>query len=96
MVTVENFTDAEDTLDTKNPSAICESGYSLEERENICRKLTKKNCLLTDCCGWLVEKDKDGVCVGGSGNGPTYHTNDEEKEIIFTEWRHRSDHAKES
>jgi hypothetical protein len=93
VVTVEKFTDASDeadALNTKNPSAICESGYSLDEKDKICRNLIKKNCVLTDCCGWLVEKDKDGVCVGGNVNGPTYHENEDNKEIILTEWIHRS------
>ena len=105
IVTVENFDNsAEDSgisSSTKidendipipdNTSAICDSGYFLHEREEKCRQLTKKNCLLTDCCGWLIEKGKkDGICVSGDDRGLGYHTNDADEEIIVDKWFHRS------
>ena len=78
----------------KSSTAICDQGYLLQEREQKCRQLTKKNCLLTNCCGWLIEKDnKDGLCVAGDDHGLGYHTNDADEEIIIDKWFHRSQKA---
>ena len=96
IVTVENFDrnikiDENDIPIPDNTSAICDSGYLLHEKEEKCRQLTKKNCLLTKCCGWLIEKGKkEGVCVTGDERGLGYHTNDADEEIIIDKWFHRS------
>jgi hypothetical protein len=102
IVTVENFGTTTDDMDIndidtndipipKSSTAICDHGYLLHEREEKCRQLTKKNCLLTSCCGWLLEKgSSDGLCVAGDDRGLGYHTNDADQKIIIDKWTHRS------
>jgi len=64
---VENM----DTLNTNKADAFCTSHIGSSSTLNeSCNKLTHKNCNSTSCCVLL----KDGKCVAGSKDGPTYNT----------------------
>ena len=50
--------------------AFCESYRgSSNNLNNVCKKLTKKNCNETSCCVFTNNK-----CVAGGANGPTYNS----------------------
>ena len=51
-------------------NAFCESYRgSSNNLNNVCKKLTKKNCNETSCCVFT-----DNKCVAGGANGPTYNS----------------------
>ena len=43
--------------------------HSPNELNKQCQELTKKNCLLTDCCGWLSAL-QNKKCIAGDKGGP--------------------------
>ena len=51
-------------------NAFCESYRgSSNNLNNVCKKLTEKNCNETSCCVFTNNK-----CVAGGANGPTYNS----------------------
>jgi hypothetical protein len=66
VVTIEKFEMAD---------AICSSKNSPEEINSLCNQLTQKNCKTSSCC-ILLNGNK---CVGGSKDGPTFHTENKKK-----------------
>ena len=43
--------------------------HSPNELDSQCQTLTKDNCLLTDCCGWLSPL-QNNKCIAGDKSGP--------------------------
>ena len=43
--------------------------HSPNKLDNQCQELTKENCLLTNCCGWLSSLKKN-KCIAGDKGGP--------------------------
>jgi len=66
VVTIEKFETAD---------AICSSQRSPSEINSLCNQLTQNNCKVSSCCV-LLNGDK---CVGGSKDGPTFHTENKKK-----------------
>lgn len=48
--------------------SLCDTSISKDKINDNCKKLTKDNCKLIECCV-LLNGEK---CVGGDKNGPTY------------------------
>ena len=69
--------------------------HSPYELDNQCQQLTKDNCLLTDCCGWLSPL-KNNKCISGDKGGPKYAVDNYELDImhdpiinVLDHWEHR-------
>lgn len=69
--------------------------HSPDELDSQCQELTKENCLLTDCCGWLSPL-KNKKCVAGDNSGPKSAIENYELDImhdpvinILDHWEHK-------
>lgn len=62
-----------ETFEDMNKS-LCDTDIPKDKINDNCKKLTKDNCNLVDCCV-LLDGNK---CVGGSKDGPTYVDTDYE------------------
>ena len=69
--------------------------HSPYELDNQCQQLTKDNCLLTDCCGWLSPL-KNKKCISGDKSGPKSAVDNYELDImhdpiinVLDHWEHR-------
>ena len=69
--------------------------HSPDELDNQCQELTKENCLLTDCCGWLPPL-KNKKCIAGDYSGPKSAIENYELDIMYDpiinvldHWEHR-------
>lgn len=56
--------------------------HSPDELDNQCQQLTKENCLLTDCCGWLSPL-KNKKCISGDNSGPKSAIENYELDIMY-------------
>ena len=75
-----------ETFNSDNPSAFCKTDGS-KERHLTCKQLSKTNCALVDCCGWLTNENGKMECVGGHKRGPTYKSFNGEK-IFVNKWEY--------
>ena len=69
--------------------------HSPDELDSECQELTKENCLLTDCCGWLSAL-KNKKCIAGDKSGPKSSIENYELDImhdpiinVLDHWKHR-------
>ena len=69
--------------------------HSPNELNKQCQELTKKNCLLTDCCGWLSPL-KNKKCIAGDKGGPKAVIENNKLDIMYDpvinvldHWEHR-------
>ena len=56
--------------------------HSPNELDNQCQELTRKNCLLTDCCGWLSAL-KNKKCIAGDKGGPKSVIENDKLDIMY-------------
>jgi hypothetical protein len=70
-------------------SSLCE-----HNKNESCKKLTRKNCNDVKCCVWM----SDDTCVAGNERGPTYNTDDNGKtrEIDFYYYQNKRYGTRES
>ena len=79
IVTIEAF---DKTKMSDYANGLCDKYSSNPELiEQTCNKLTKGNCKVPSCCGWL----NDIKCVAGNKNGPTYLL--EKNKLKSWQWR---------
>ena len=69
--------------------------HSPNELNKQCQELTKKNCLLTDCCGWLSAL-QNKKCIAGDKGGPKAAIENNKLDIMYDpvinildHWEHR-------
>ena len=69
--------------------------HSPDELDSQCQELTKENCLLTDCCGWLSPL-KNKKCIAGDNSGPKSAIENYKLDImhdpainVLDHWEHR-------
>lgn len=69
--------------------------HSPNELNKQCKELTKENCLLTDCCGWLSPL-KNEKCIAGDKEGPKAIIENNKLDIMYDpvinvldHWEHR-------
>ena len=65
------------------------------ELDNECQELTKENCLLTDCCGWLAPL-RNKKCISGDKHGPKSAIENYKLDIMYDpiinvldHWQHK-------
>jgi len=69
-----------------NNDSFCSTSKNSIEQEKKCNNLTNDNCLVTNCCVLL----NDNKCVSGSITGPSYHTDDNGKDINMLFYKHKN------
>ena len=69
--------------------------HSPNKLDSQCQELTKENCLLTDCCGWLSPL-KNKKCIAGDKGGPKAVIENDKLDIMYDpvinvldHWEHR-------
>jgi hypothetical protein len=79
IVTIEAF---DKTKMNDYANGLCDKYASNPQQiEQTCNKLTKDNCKVPSCCGWL----NDNKCVAGNKSGPTYLL--KKNELKSWQWR---------
>ena len=79
IVTIEAF---DKTKMSAYADGLCDKYASTPELiEQTCNKLSKGNCKVPSCCGWL----NDSKCVAGNKSGPTYLL--EKNKLKSWQWR---------
>ena len=79
IVTIEAF---DKTKINDYANGLCDKYASNPQLiEQTCNKLSKDNCKVPSCCGWL----NDTKCVAGNKSGPTYLL--KKNELKSWQWR---------